>query len=77
MPLYFFSFRNGGEVDDDVGVELIDEQAARDAAVRGARSIIADCVQKGTSPLSARVQVEDDSGRLLFALMFKDAVEID
>jgi hypothetical protein len=77
VPRYFFSFRDGGELHDNLGMALADEPTARDEAIRGARSIIADCARRGRLPLSARVQVEDESGRLVFALTFKDTVKIE
>lgn len=77
MQRFFFSFRDGGELHDDLGMELTDEQVAREEAVRGARSIIAECARLGRLPLSATVEVEDEEGRMLFALTFQDTVEIE
>lgn len=77
MPHYFFSFRDGGELQDDMGMDLPDDAAARHEAVRGARSILADTVMKdGKLPLSATVGVEDEEGKRLFDLAFKEVVEI-
>ena len=76
MPHYFFSFRDGGELRDDMGMDLPDDEAARDEAVRGARSILADTVKDGRLPLSATVGVEDEEGNRLFDVVFKETVEI-
>lgn len=76
MPHYFFSFRDGGRFDDDMGMDLADDEAARHEAVRGARSIMSDSVRDGQLPLSATVKCDDADGKLLFDLTFKDVVEI-
>jgi hypothetical protein len=77
VPRYFFHFRDGGDLDDQYGIELADEAAARDEAILGARSIMADCVKKGRLRLSATISATDESGTSLFVLPFKDTVEID
>ena len=76
MPHYFFSFRDGGTLEDHMGMDLADDEAAREEAVRGARSILADAVKEGRLPLSARVGVEDEDGKRLFDVVFKETVEI-
>ena len=52
------------------------DEAARDEAVRGARSILADAVKEGRLPLSARVGFEDEDGKRLFEVVFEETVEI-
>ena len=59
-----------------MGMDLPDEESARVEAVRGARSILADTVKEGRLPLSAMVGVEDEEGRRLFDLTFKEVVQI-
>jgi hypothetical protein len=77
VPRYFFRFRDGGELDDQYGIELADEVAAREEAILGARSIMSDCVKKGRLGLSATISATDESGKSLFVLPFKDAVQIE
>ena len=74
MPRYFFHFRDGGDLDDQYGIELANEAAAREEAILGARSIMSDCVKKGRLHLSATISATDEGGKSLFVLQFRDAV---
>lgn len=48
---------------DDEGFELLDIEAAREEAIRGARALIAEQLQKdGRINLLHRIEVEDDMG---------------
>jgi hypothetical protein len=78
MPLFYFHVCDGaGFVEDEEGRDLPDAGAARAEAVRGARGLMADDLQRGTLALSSFVEVEDEEHRLLFTISFKDMVEID
>ena len=77
VPRYLFHFRDGGDLDDQYGIELVDEVAAREEAIIGARSIMSDCVKKGRLRLSATISATDERGKSLFVLPFKDAVQIE
>lgn len=77
MPLFYFHVCNGtGFVQDEEGRDLPDAEAARAEAVRGARSIMADDLQRGQPDLSSFIEVEDARHELLFTLMFGELVEI-
>lgn len=78
MPRYHFNLHNGlGSVPDEQGRELPDLEAARDEALKAARSIIADEVLQGRLDLSGRLEVTDSVGVLLVTLSFGEAVGAD
>lgn len=75
MPLYFFHVRGGpSDADDGEGLEYSDDNAARKAALAGARSLIAADVLEGILNLSSRIDVADAQGRLLFSVSFARSV---
>jgi hypothetical protein len=77
MPLFYFHICNGtGFVEDEEGQELPDLDAARTAAIRSARSIMADDVQRGMLDLSSFIEIEDSGKHLVHTLVFKDAVDL-
>jgi hypothetical protein len=77
MPRFYFHVCDGtGFVEDEEGVELRDIDAARTEAVKGARSIMAEDLQRGQLDLSSFIEVEDERHELLFTLMFSEAVDI-
>lgn len=77
MPRYFFDVINGtGLVEDDEGQDLSGLQAARDAAIEGARSIIQEDVSLGFIDLSGRVEVRGADRQSLLSISFRDAVEL-
>jgi hypothetical protein len=77
MPHFYFHVCDGtGFVEDEEGRELRDEASARAEALRGARSIMADDLQRGQLDLSSFIEVEDGEHALLFTLMFSEAVEL-
>ena len=77
MPLYFFHVCTGSEcVEADEGLDYPDDDAARWAAVAGARSLIAADVLEGAIDLSGRIDVADDSGTVLFSVPYSSAVRL-
>jgi hypothetical protein len=77
MPRFFFHVCNGtGFVEDEEGRELADEQIARAEAIKGARSIMADDVQRGQLDLSSFIEVEDERHELLFTLSFGEVIDV-
>lgn len=78
MPLFRFNIRNGlGFTRDPEGKELPDAAAARDVAVTGARSLISAEVLEGRLDLRGRIEVTDGDGRLILAVRFSEAVEVE
>jgi hypothetical protein len=71
MPRFYLHVCNGtGFLQDEEGQELPDVDAARLAAVRSARSIMASDVQRGMLDLSSFIEVEDADGKLILTLGF-------
>jgi hypothetical protein len=57
-------------------MELNDSDAARQAAIAGARALICDGVTRGTVHLDHRIEVEDESGAPVTRIVFRDAIRI-
>ena len=75
---YFVHLREErGLVPDEEGIELDGIDAARQAAIEGARSLIASEVLAGKLSLKTVIEVEDEKGRRLLVLPFRDAVQLD
>ena len=77
MPRFFFNVFDDGTTIDEVGLELPDVTAAREAAVEEARAIISDEARNGRIDLSHRIEVEDEERRPVLMLPFSAAVEIE
>lgn len=77
MPRFYFHVCNGtGFVQDEEGQELPNIEAARLAAIRSARSIMASDVQRGILDLSSFIEIEDSEKRLVLTLGFQEAVDL-
>lgn len=77
MARYFMHICNGnGFVEDSEGIELPDETAAREQALRSARDVMTADIRDGQLDLTSFIEVEDSERHLLFTLTFADAVEI-
>jgi hypothetical protein len=75
MPVYFFHIRGGpADVEAAEGLEFPDDDAARRAALAGARSLIAADVLDGMLNLDSRIDVADEGGSTLFSVPFASAV---
>ena len=75
MPLYRFNLRNGhGLIEDEEGRDLADEEAVREEAVKGIRSILCEDLLSGEVDLRGRVEVMDESGSLTLIVPFADVV---
>lgn len=75
VPLYFFNIRDSLEnAEAAEGLEYPDDDAAREAALAGARSLIAADVQEGILNLSGRIDVTDEQGKMMFSVPFESAV---
>jgi len=77
MPRFFFNVYDERTTIDEVGQELPDLAAAREAAVEEARSILGDEALNGRIDLSHRIEVEDENRRPVLLLPFSAAVEIE
>ena len=77
MPRFFFNLFDDAATIDEVGVELPDLVAARQAAVEEARALISEEVRNGRVDLAHRIEVEDETRRPVLVLPFSAAVEIE
>ena len=78
MPHYYFHICNGnGFIEDEEGRDLPDESAARDAAVNGARDIMAEEIRTGQLNPASFIEVEDSEHRHLFTLLFSEAYTVN
>jgi hypothetical protein len=75
---YYFHLRESGDyLVDPEGLELLDLQHVRHAAIASARSVMAGDVITGKLPLNAVVEVDDENGARVLDLPFRDAVHLD
>lgn len=77
MPRFFFHVFDDAMTTDDEGLELADADAAREAALAGARAMICDQIKSGRLTLHHRVEVDDENGSTVLKLAFGDAVTIE
>jgi hypothetical protein len=70
MPLFYFQVRDGAEVRDQDGTELASVSRARIEAVRLAGNLIAEQGQEFWDERAWSMEVEDESGGVLFRLDF-------
>lgn len=76
MPLFFFHVRDSMDAADDEGLELPDVQAAKQEALRGARSLACEEVARGELHLHHHIAVADAEGKIVFDMPFSEAVKI-
>jgi hypothetical protein len=75
---YFFHLHeSGGCIVDEEGLELADLDAARRAALTGARALIASEVLDGRLTLGTVMEVQDGRGETVMRLPFRDAVTVE
>ena len=78
MPRYFFHLHDDLDVVDEDGSELPDPSAARAKAVREARLLMCELLNReGRIALHHRIDIEDDQGAVLASVPFRDAVRIE
>jgi len=76
MPRFYLHVRQGEKfIRDPEGVVFHDPDSARQAAVRAARELAADCV-KFDRPVEGQVEVDDEQGQNLLVIPLKDTVTI-
>jgi hypothetical protein len=77
MARYYLHINNGGGYSEDTeGQELADLDAARTAAIEGARSLLSEEARQGQIDLSGRIEIADGDGNILLIVPFSDAVEL-
>ena len=76
MPQYFFHVYDDVIANDEEGMELPNEAAARLQALIGARDIMSAQVKHGYLVKSHWIDVADENGQVLFKITFGEAVDI-
>ena len=77
MARFFLHLRDKtGLLCDPEGVERADLDAAHREAIQCARAIVADDALCGAIDLSGRIEIADDTGAILLAVHFRDAVAV-
>lgn len=77
MALYFLHLRNGSdELLDAEGHELGDMEGVRRAVMLSVRDIMAGDLKDGVIDLRFRIDAENQSGKVVYSLPFKHAVNI-
>jgi hypothetical protein len=75
MPLYYFNLRTQGALElDPEGIDLPDLPAAENAALEGAREIMAERLRHGEPMNGSQFEVADESGRTVHILKFTEAL---
>ncbi len=77
MPLFYFHLYDDFVVKDEEGIFAADVAAARDQAVRNARSIIAAQVMEGRLNLAHRIEIVDSNQEPMLTVPFRDAVKVE
>ena len=70
MPRYYFNVYDGLTLLDDEGTELTDINAARMEALQVAQGLIESAARRSELGQSWRVEVVNETGKLLFRMDF-------
>ena len=77
MPRIFFHIHNGdGFTPDEEGRNFDSVDKAATEALRDIRSIVSEEVKHGRADLRGRLDLVDESGRVLGVVQFRDAVDV-
>lgn len=77
MPHYFLHIHNGiGNARDEEGIELPGVPDARERAILGIRSIVAEEARDGKIDLAGRITICDADGEVLLEVPFREAFEL-
>ena len=77
MPRFHLHIRTpGGLIEDEEGIEFVDQAAAIVEAVRGARSLMIGEVTAGTLCFDQSIEIHDAAGKHLNSVPFSDAVKL-
>jgi hypothetical protein len=76
MPLYYFNIFDDIVTTDDEGSELADAKAAREHAVKAARSLAADSVLHGRLNAHHHIDIVDENEDPIGTIRFDEAVEL-
>ncbi|HWU74292.1 MAG TPA: hypothetical protein VN137_12475 [Sphingomonas sp.] len=74
---YYFHLRDGAErLLDPQGSDIEDPAQLERMALKEARAVISQEALEGEINLQQRIEIEDETGRLVHSLSFADAVRI-
>lgn len=77
MPKFFFHLHSGdGFSEDDGGIDLETAGCAREVAIEGIRSIVAEEALEGSLDLTGHVNIKDEQDNLLSHVTFVEAFEL-
>jgi hypothetical protein len=77
MPRYFFHLHDNDDIADEEGTELPDVFAAKDWAHKQALHMAAASITEHQRLFgNHRIDVEDQAGEVVFAVLFREVVEI-
>ena len=77
MPRYHLNLFNDIDVFDEEGFELPDLAAAKDKAIGGARSLMAEHIRLGRPVhLNHRIEIADDHGKTLAVIPFREMITV-
>lgn len=75
MPTFYFHIRDGDAlIQDPVGSDLPDLDAARREAAAAAREMLADRLKAGGRPDGRQFEIADEDGRVLARVAFRDVL---
>lgn len=77
VPRYFFHVYDDLGLRDQDGIDLAGPEAARAAALAGARAMMCEQLKKGRLSLHDRIEVEDEMGEPILTLSFGEAARIE
>ena len=77
MPRFYFNLCNGAEfAEDEEGIELSDDAAARRKAVESLRGVMAGDLLVGDLNTASFIEVEDERHELIETVSFADVVKV-
>lgn len=76
MARFYFHIINDLDVPDDEGQELANLAAAHLRAIDYARDLASAAVRQGRLDLKHRIDIEDDTGKVLAKVTFADAIDV-
>ena len=77
VPRFYFDLHRSGVKADHEGLELPDLEAARREAIREARSVVTESLQRGHLPPEYRIEVRDERDETVLVVPFFKAIELD
>lgn len=78
MPKYFFHVDDtAGTVADQEGIELRDDEVARQEALLAVRELVAEALRRGKVLDGRAMRVTDSGGRKIVRIAFRDVIRFE